>query len=352
MTGGSPVSLIALPLGGLTHGIRIFSELTKCHLTGFIALSAVFGQMIAAGFFSIQTVAAGGGVWLLAAGAAVLNNIQDRHHDRRFARTQNRCLPRKKIPVRTAVVLAVILTGAGLTVLFGYPPTPVPGLLGLLALFCYNGLYTPMKKKTFAAVWPGVICGMLPPAIGWTLVPAVSAAGTGQDLVMVILVLGLWQMPHFLALRAGTMVRDRAGTMVRDGQVLRPGRESVADQTPVDRLPFRAEGSRFWLRETSVFPCLARWWTRTELQVQVLIWVSLYSLAILLFLIRGGINSGSLALVLGGMALILPAGMAWLQYQNRNRPGMPGFAVVNLSLFVFMVLGILDRAVTGFFPLL
>lgn len=316
--------------------LRMVSELTKCHLTVFIALSAVFGQVIASGRFSKETLAAGGGVWLLSAGAAVLNNIQDRHHDRRFARTRHRCLPQRKIPVKTAAVPALILTGAGLAVLFRYPDTPVPGFLGLLALVCYNGLYTPLKKKSCLAVWPGIACGMLPPAVGWSMVPFPASAGTGQDLLMVMAVLGLWQMSHFLVLRAGVQISG--------------GGESKSSRRAMDRRDGLDGTSGFRPPSTSVFPCMARWWTTTELQVQVLIWVSLYSLAMLWFLLHGGIASAIGSMALAGMALALPAGMAWLQFQCRGRSGTAGFTVINLSLFVFMTLGILDRAATGFFP--
>ncbi|MFN2435718.1 MAG: UbiA family prenyltransferase [Desulfotignum sp.] len=320
----------------LTDHLRIFSEITKLHLTFFIALSAVFGQVIASALFTRDTLAAGGGVWLLAAGAAVLNNIQDRDHDCWFARTQHRCLPQKKIRVSTAAVLALVLTSAGLAILFRYPDTPVPGLLGLLALGCYNGLYTPLKKKSCLAVWPGVACGMLPPAIGWSMVPSWASTGTGRDLLLVMMVLGLWQVPHFLALRAGTKIKD--------------SRVPKNTRTPMDGRRFKEDGSCFRPHPHSVFPCLAGWWTHTELQVQVLIWVSLYSLAMLLFLIHGGVASATVSMGLGAMAMALPAGMACLQLRCRGRPKAAGFAVINLSLFVFMVLGILDRAVTGFFP--
>jgi len=316
--------------------LRMVSELTKCHLTVFIALSAVFGQVIASGRFSKETLAAGGGVWLLSAGAAVLNNIQDRDHDRRFVRTRHRCLPQRKISVKTAAVPALALTGAGLAVLFWYPDTPVPGFLGLLALGCYNGLYTPLKKKSCLAVWPGIACGMLPPAVGWSMVPSAASAGTGPDLLMVMAVLGLWQVPHFLVLRAGAQVSG--------------GGESKNSRRAMERRDGLDGNSDFRPPSSSVFPCMARWWTATELQVQVLIWVSLYSLAMLWFLLHGGIASAAGSIAMGGMALALPAGMAWLQLQCRGRSGTAGFAMINLSLFVFMMLGILDRAATGFFP--
>jgi protoheme IX farnesyltransferase len=118
----------------------------------------------------------------------------------------------------------------------------------------------------------------------------------------------------------------------------------------MDRRDGMDEKSGFRPPSSSVFPCMARWWTATELQVQVLIWVSLYSLAMLLFLIHGGIASAVVSMGLGSMALALPAGMAWLQFQRRAWSGTAGFVVINLSLLAFMVLGILDRAVTGFFP--
>ncbi|MEX1298561.1 MAG: hypothetical protein AB1Z81_06110, partial [Desulfotignum sp.] len=149
--------------------------------------------------------------------------------------------------------------------------------------------------------------------------------------------LGLWQVPHFLVLRAGAPISD--------------SRAPKNSRGAVDRLePSMSGHSSFRPQPSSVFPCMARWWTNTELRVQVLIWISLYSLAILLFLIHGGVASAIVSLGLGIMALVLPAGMAWLQLQRRGRSAAAGFAVINLSLFVFMVLGILDRSVTGFFP--
>ncbi|MCF8113136.1 MAG: UbiA family prenyltransferase [Desulfotignum sp.] len=282
----------------------IFAELTKLHLTVYIALSAMFGHVMAAPVPGPDTLVMGCSVWLLAAGAAVLNNIQDRRYDQWFARTRNRCLPRKKISVRSAAVLAAVLILTGLGLLLGYPETRLPGILGLSALVCYNGLYTPLKKKRFAAVWPGVLCGMLPPAMGWTAVPALYRSGTLEELFFLMLVLGIWQIPHFLVLWA--------------------------------RQPFLDPGA-------DIFPCLTRVWTRTELTLQILIWVSLYSLSMLLFLIKGGIAFWGFSAALGALALSLPVLMVFFSsfLLNRNRAG--GFGVVNLSMFVFMILGILDR---------
>jgi len=88
---------------------------------------------------------------------------------------------------------------------------PRPGLLAAIALVSYVLLYTPMKRRSTAALLVGAVAGAMPPLIGWT-----AATGTfGLPGVLLFAVIFLWQVPHFLAI---TLFRRedyaRAGLLV------------------------------------------------------------------------------------------------------------------------------------------
>ena len=304
MTAGNPA---AAGSAGILHPagrLGIFTELTKVHLTFYIALSAVFGHVISTQEPGGGTIFLGAAVWLLAAGAAVLNNIQDRMYDAYFVRTCTRSLPQKKITAASAGVIAAGLVLSGLGILYLCFHKFLPLVLGVLSLVCYNGLYTPLKKKTCLAVLPGIVCGMLPPAIGWTAGSITSYQTGFHTLLVLMLVTGIWQVPHFMVL--------------------------ASRHTPVgpDPVPFFTP------------PGL---WNTAERNIQILIWISLYSLAVFLFIIKGGIAGHAFSVALAGMALVLPVGMAAFFKRCPVSKTATGFHAMNLSMLFFMALGILDH---------
>lgn len=132
-------------------------------------------------------------VFLLSGGAGALNNCQDRYFDGKLERTRRRPLPAGRLGAGQALAQALLLLAAGLAGLYLCSGRPQAPLAGLVAVLLYNGIYTPLKKKTLAALIPGVLCGTLPPLIGWLV------AGGGPwppGIVYLMALFGLWQLPH------------------------------------------------------------------------------------------------------------------------------------------------------------
>src|SRR5262249_44078824 len=72
----------------------------------------------------------------------------------------------------------------------------VSAILALVTFVLYVGVYTPLKPLTTLNTAVGAVPGALPPVIGW-------AAATGQlgaEARALVLIVFLWQFPHFLAL--------------------------------------------------------------------------------------------------------------------------------------------------------
>ena len=70
-------------------------------------------------------------------------------------------------------------------------------LLGWLALFWYNGVYTPLKKITPSAVIPGSLIGAIPPLVGWVAGGESLLNPQGWFLSFFFFI---WQVPHFYLL--------------------------------------------------------------------------------------------------------------------------------------------------------
>lgn len=288
----------AAPLKRLVN----YLELCKLHLGLYIFVSAVFGYVTASAGLSGRALLVGGGVFLLAAGCAVLNNIQDRFYDRYFLRTCGRALAQKKIQPFHAAVFAVVLISTGLYSLFELAGWRAM-LLGLLALVFYNGFYTPLKKISLYAILPGSVCGMLPPAIGW------AAAGGKLDdplNLTAMTIFCLWQIPHFFIILLKNSRSDKH------------------------------------LKTRGTYPSFLQVFTGKEMKLLTLIWSGLYSLGLLLYVLKGGMihTVFSAAAVLNGMVLCLV--LVWALMPNQDRPGH-AFAVVNFSMLLFMAAGVADR---------
>ena len=178
----------------LFQALRCRLQLTKVQLCLFIGGSTLFGFILADPLIKDATLLCGGAVFVLAMGAATLNSLQEYRLDSEFSRTSIRPLPRGVLTPRQAGWQALILCLAGLLLLFLATSTIWPLITAVFAVILYNGLYTPLKRKTVLAIIPGALCGALPPFIGW-----LSGGGEAFSYPALLLftLFVLWQIPHF-----------------------------------------------------------------------------------------------------------------------------------------------------------
>jgi protoheme IX farnesyltransferase len=135
-----------------------------------------------------------GGLFLLCLGSATLNNYQDRDIDRQLRRTRRRALPAGEMSSRAALIQAAVLILAGTLGLFLVSGSVALPITGLIAVGVYNGVYTPLKKKSVLAIIPGAVSGSLPVLMGWMA----AEGGLGSPKLWILMVLfSVWQLPHF-----------------------------------------------------------------------------------------------------------------------------------------------------------
>jgi len=183
-------------LKNIKSSLGLFAELSKIKIPFAVSISSLTGYLVFKGQFDMGALISTIGVFLLAGGSAALNQYQEYHLDAKMKRTQNRPIPSGRFSSTNTLVFSIIvsLTGA-LILLFGNNLTAC--FLGLLTLLWYNGIYTPMKRKTAYAVLAGAFVGAFPPMIGWT-----AAGGYVFDtaIILIAMLLFIWQVPHFILL--------------------------------------------------------------------------------------------------------------------------------------------------------
>jgi protoheme IX farnesyltransferase len=171
--------------------------LTKARLTFMVLITT------AAGFYlgSVGPVNGAAFFWtllgtgLVAAAAAVLNQVWERETDRLMERTADRPLVAGRIHPDAALALGVGLTALGVFLLIWQVNEP-SAFLAAATLALYVFIYTPMKRWSTLNTAVGAIPGALPPVVGWT-----AAAGhLDPSSLWLFAVLYFWQMPHFLAI--------------------------------------------------------------------------------------------------------------------------------------------------------
>lgn len=173
--------------------IKILAELTKIKITFFVMVTTGFGYIAATDIYDLKIIPVLFGVLSLACGSASLNHYQERFTDSLMSRTKNRPLPSGRISPSKVLEISVLLILVG-TVLLFLSGNFISALFGLLNLIWYNGIYTPLKRKSSLAIIPGSLVGAIPPIIGWT---AAGGDLLNPQILMIAFFFFIWQIPHF-----------------------------------------------------------------------------------------------------------------------------------------------------------
>jgi heme o synthase len=191
----APVSALAVGVASSRLALSDLVELVKPRIMVMALLTAAGAMSLAPGQPNTSAV-----LWLLAGTALIVGaaNTLNMYIERDIAclmtRTKNRPLPQKRMNANIALLYGITLGLVSLPILAHV--NLVTAGLGLLALFSYVLVYTPLKQRTHWATWIGALPGALPVLMGWS-----AATGT-VDIggLSVFAILFVWQIPHFHAI--------------------------------------------------------------------------------------------------------------------------------------------------------
>ena len=186
-----------------------FVTLTKPRLNFLVLLTTAAAYSLGAGPQArlIDLVHTLVGTFLVAGGAAALNQVWERRTDRLMRRTQRRPMADERMSVMSGTVFGLVLTVVGVGELALFINT-LSASVALVTTATYILFYTPLKLRTSLSTIAGAVPGALPAVIGWA---AATDTLSVQGWVLFGIVF-MWQMPHFLAI--AWMYRDeyaRAG---------------------------------------------------------------------------------------------------------------------------------------------
>jgi protoheme IX farnesyltransferase len=182
----------------LGEKLKEIAALFKLRLTSLVVFSALLGYWMGlpTGSFDLTGAALLFVAGLLVTGASnALNQVLEVEADSLMKRTAERPLVRGTVGMTEAIIISLVVGASGVLLLwarFG----PLTGILGLLSLFMYVVLYTPMKKLTAWSVFVGAFPGAFPPMLGY--VAATGHFGLGPGLLFAMQF--MWQFPHYWAI--------------------------------------------------------------------------------------------------------------------------------------------------------
>src|SRR5439155_1057214 len=107
------------------------------------------------------------GTVLIVGGANTINMYLERVSDGLMNRTRNRPLPSGRMQPVVALWFGIALSVIAVPIL-ALGVNLLTAALGLFALLSYVLVYTPLKRRSPAALFVGAVPGAIPPLMGWT----------------------------------------------------------------------------------------------------------------------------------------------------------------------------------------
>ncbi len=183
------------PSYSISATIQDFQDVTKMRLSLSVVFSSIAGYLLGADTIQVKILIllALGGYCMVGASNA-FNQIIERDYDALMDRTKDRPIPAGRMAVRTAFILASILTLMGVVIL--YVINPKTAMFGAISIFLYTSAYTPLKTMTPLSVFVGAIPGAIPFMLGW--VAATNDFGIEPGTLFMLQF--FWQFPHFWAI--------------------------------------------------------------------------------------------------------------------------------------------------------
>lgn len=176
--------------------LRDYAVLFKLRLSFLVVVSASFGYLMAVDtvvWADLLTLILGG--FLVTGSSNAFNQVWEKDLDKIMDRTHMRPLPQGRLQSPEALIVASIAGALGIGMLW-IMLNPLSGVLGLLALFLYVFIYTPLKPISSIAVFVGAFPGAIPPMLGY-----VAGSGSfGLEAGILFAVQFMWQFPHFWAI--------------------------------------------------------------------------------------------------------------------------------------------------------
>ncbi len=178
-----------------------YMELFKARVTAMVVITAWAGFYLGSvrsgiSSFHIGLLETLAGIALISAGAAALNEVLERKSDARMVRTAGRPLASGRISLPHGLLVAFAAITAGSLLLLRFTNLGHLSSLGLLTVFTYVAVYTPLKYRSTLATFIGAFPGAMGPLLGWT-----AARGRIEwPAVALFAILFVWQFPHFMAI--------------------------------------------------------------------------------------------------------------------------------------------------------